>query len=45
MDFWELQEEVALSQENIKWFEGELKKEKKRNTRLQAASEKAKNNK
>ena len=49
MDVWELHEQVAASQENIKWLEVELKRERKRNRRLQAAltaaSEKAKNNK
>jgi predicted nucleic acid-binding Zn-ribbon protein len=48
MDFWELQQEVAATQENIWWLEGELKKEKKRMTRLQnaliAAAEAAKGN-
>jgi hypothetical protein len=36
-DFWELQQEVVATQENIWWFEGELKREKKRMTRLQKA--------
>jgi hypothetical protein len=30
MDFWELQQEVGATQENIWWLEGELKRAKKR---------------
>jgi 5-bromo-4-chloroindolyl phosphate hydrolysis protein len=48
MDFWELQQEVGATQENIRWLEGELKREKKRMRRLQkaliAASDAAKGN-
>jgi hypothetical protein len=48
MDFWELQQEVGATQENIWWLEGELKREKKRMRRLKkapiAASDAAKGN-
>jgi hypothetical protein len=30
MDFWELQQEVGATQENIWWLDGELKREKKK---------------
>jgi hypothetical protein len=48
MDFWELQDAMAESLENIAWLEAELKREKKRKTRLHnaliAVSEKASKN-
>jgi chaperonin cofactor prefoldin len=49
MTIWELHEEVENSQENVKWLESQLKKEKARNKRLQdaliAAAQKARNKK
>jgi hypothetical protein len=37
MDFWELHQHVAASQENIYWLEAELLRVKKRHARLHAA--------
>jgi uncharacterized small protein (DUF1192 family) len=37
MDFWELHQHIAASQENIYWLEAELLREKKRHARLHAS--------
>jgi hypothetical protein len=48
MDFWELQDVVVASLENIAWLQAEMKREKKRKRRLHnaliAVSEKANKN-
>jgi hypothetical protein len=48
MDFWELQDVVVASLENIAWLQAEMKREKKRKRRLHnaliAVSEKASKN-
>jgi hypothetical protein len=49
MTFWELHQEVANSDENVKSLESQLKKEKAKKKRLQAAliasAQKARNKK